>query len=370
MKEFNLHRYQRQILLDKFDEKTQIKLLSSKILVCGAGGLGSPALLYLAAAGVGTIGIVDFDIVDLSNLQRQIIYNNNDIGKPKAKTAVKKLKELNPEIYVIEHAEALTNQNALDIISQYDLVLDGTDNFETRYLINDACVLLDKPLIYGAVLKFEGQVGVFNFKSKETEYTTNYRDLFPTPPDPKFTTSCNEAGVLGVLPGVIGTMQATEAIKLISGIGVPMANQILTYNALENSFYKLKIKPNQYSNNNMPLSKEQFLKFDYNWFCNSTKSNDEIDIYDLKNLIKSEKLTIIDIREEGEKPDTNDFEYLKMPMSRIYEYLIDFKTTNKIILFCQTGKRSLYLTEILKEEMPENTIYSLKGGIVDWVKHN
>lgn len=363
----NKERYKRQISLEEFGEESQLKLFNSKVLVCGAGGLGSPALLYLAAAGIGTLGIADFDKVDLTNLQRQIIYNENDLGKSKAETSYQKLKVLNSDIKLNFHEVAISNENALELISQYHLVIDGSDNFETRYIVNDACVLLNKPLIYGAVLKFEGQVGVFNFSDGKCDFKTNYRDLFPIPPDPSKTQSCNEAGVLGVLPGIIGTMQATEAIKIITGKGKILTNQILTYNALTNDFYKFNLSPN--SNNELPKTADEFKKFDYRWFCSSKNQKNEIDIESFKKMLETEKLTIIDIREIGEKPDTTDFEYQKMPMSRIYEYINDFTPEENIIVFCQTGKRSLSVAQILKEELTGKNIYSLKGGIVEWEKN-
>ena len=364
----NFERYQRQILLNEFGEVAQHKLLNSKVLVCGAGGLGSPALLYLAAAGVGTLGIADFDNVELSNLQRQILYSTNDIGKPKVAIATQKLNELNPEINIITHKDFLNNKNAIEIISQYDLVIDGTDNFETRYMINDLCVILKKTLIYGSILRFEGQIGVFNYKKNEDEITTNYRDLYPNPPDPRNAISCNESGVIGVLPGIIGTMQANEAIKIITETGTPLTNQILTYNSLYNTFYTVNILPNKSDKSVIPHSIEEFMNFDYKWFCSSKNVSHEINIDEFKKILESEKLTIIDVREEYETPETNDFEYLKVPMSNIYEFVNTFNSKNKIVVFCQTGIRSISITKILKEELPENDIYSLKGGIVAWEK--
>ena len=207
------NRYQRQIQLKEIGQLGQDKISNAKVLVIGAGGLGCPALQYLTAAGVGTIGIVDFDVVEMSNLQRQILYTVDDIGQSKAITAARKLNALNPEVKIEVYNVQITNKNALEIIENYNLIIDGSDNFATRYLINDACMLLDKPLIYGAVLRFEGQIGVFNWTDETTNNKTNYRDLFPKPPDLDSAISCNDVGVLGVIPGIIGTMQATEALK-------------------------------------------------------------------------------------------------------------------------------------------------------------
>jgi len=257
----SFNRYQRQIQLKEIGSVGQNKITQAKVLIIGAGGLGCPALQYLAAAGVGTIGIVDFDVVELSNLQRQILYTVDDIGQSKATTAAKKLEALNPEIKIESYNVQITNKNALDILENYDLIIDGSDNFATRYLINDACVLLDKSLVYGAVLRFEGQIGVFNLVDKDTNSKTNYRDLFPKPPDLDSAISCNDLGVLGVIPGIIGTMQATEALKIITGIGKPLVNKIISYNALENTFYDFEIVANANSSIDYPKSKTSFLNY-------------------------------------------------------------------------------------------------------------
>lgn len=237
--------FERQVILKEFGKAGQEKLRSARILAVGAGGLGCAALQYLVAAGVGIIGIVDFDIVDVTNLHRQVLYTFDDIGKPKAETAAAKLRTMNPDAEITAFPISLTQRNALEIIAGFDLVIDGTDNFSSRYMINDACVLLGKPLVFGAVWQFEGQVGVFNLSNENEEYTCNYRDLFPNPPDPSTSPSCSEAGVLGVLPGIIGTLQAVEAIKIITKIGTPLVNTILTYNALTNSFREFHVAKNE-----------------------------------------------------------------------------------------------------------------------------
>ncbi len=363
-------RYKRQILLKEFGIAGQEKLLRAKVLVVGAGGLGCPALQYLAATGVGTIGIVDSDLVEISNLQRQILYSVTDIGKPKAEIAAEKLKALNPEIQIQAYQIKMENCNTLNLISHYDIVIDGTDNFSTRYLINDACVLLDKPLVYGAVLRFEGQVGIFNLTTKDTKIKTNYRDLFPEPLSPSSTLSCSEAGVLGVLPGIIGTLQATEAIKIITGIGKPLSNRIVSYNALNNLFYEFSISPSEKVAALIPKNEKAFLDFNYDWFCGISSGNYEITTAEFEKLRVGEKITIIDVREEGELPSVDEFTFIQIPLSRFKEIVPDLSPKNKIIIFCQSGIRSLTAAKLLNEEFNGYHAYSLKGGIIEWKKQH
>jgi len=360
-------RYQRQVILKEFGIAAQDKLLQSKILVIGAGGLGCPALQYLAAAGVGTIGIVDDDIVALSNLHRQVLYNMNDIGLSKALVAADKLQQLNNEINIITYNLRLTNQNALDIIAGYDLVIDGTDNFSTRYMINDACVLLNKPFVYGAISTFEGQVALFNVTAGKHARPVNYRDLFPDPPKNDEVMNCAEAGVLGVLPGVIGTMQANEAIKFITGIGKTLSNKLLTWNALDNSSYELNLSANEAADKLTPTNKAEFLKTDYEWLCSATiKAGVEINVDDFNDLINNSAITVIDVREKDEQPYVEEFEHLHIPLSIIHsnKTVID---GDMIVLFCQSGKRSLQAAGILDEFFHHTKkIYSLKNGIAEW----
>lgn len=363
-------RYQRQIRLTEFGEVAQQKLLQAKVLVIGAGGLGCPALQYLAAAGVGTIGIVDYDVVDLSNLQRQILYTVDDIGKSKAKTAVGKLKLLNPEIHYVSYPLKFTKGNALQVVSDYDVVIDGTDNFSTRYLVNDACVLLKKPLIYGAVLRFEGQVGVFNFAVNESDQKTNYRDLFPMPPDANATVSCNEAGVLGVVTGIIGTMQATEAIKIITGVGKPLCNKIMSYHVFNNTFYEIEISPNKKARALIPKTAVDFLNFDYEWFCGLHPSANEITVEAFDDLLARKKINIFDVREKMELPAVDEFVFTQITQHDLEENMATLFTEDTIVVFCQTGKRSLKAVEMLKEKMAGHNIVSLAGGIVAWKKHH
>lgn len=354
-------RYQRQILLNGFGTETQDKLLSAKVLVIGAGGLGCPALQYLAATGVGHIGIVDHDVVELSNLHRQILYSMEDIGKGKAETAAKKISSLNPTIMVEVFSERISNKNALRVISGYDIVLDGSDNFATRYVVNDACVLLDKPLIYGAVLKYEGQVGVFNLADQKTGIKINYRDLFPVPPSGVL--SCNDVGVIGVLPGIIGVMQAAEVIKIIAGKGVPLCSQIATYDALNNSYYIIEISKNKDSESMMPRSEREFLEFNYESFCDMPDRANEVTPEVFAKMRKDGKVVLIDVREKEEMPDMEDADCIRIPLSGFENNMGALPTERKIVLICKTGTRSLKALQILKNNFQWVDAYSLKGGL-------
>lgn len=258
-------RYQRQITLQGFGIEAQEKLTNAKVLVVGAGGLGCPILQYLVAAGVGHIGIVDKDQVTLSNLNRQILFGQDDVGQNKANIAAVKLASLNDLVKIEAFQQNCDQVFAIDHFPNYDIIVDATDNFATRYLINDACVLLDKPLVFGAVSQFEGQVAVFNVL--KDGYALNYRDLFPVPPKEGEVLSCADGGVLGVLPGIIGVMQAIEVIKLIAGIGNVLANQMLIYNALKNTNYTMQVEKHQDSFKHMPTSIEDFMKINYEWLC-------------------------------------------------------------------------------------------------------
>jgi molybdopterin/thiamine biosynthesis adenylyltransferase/rhodanese-related sulfurtransferase len=361
-------RYQRQMLLKNFGESGQRKLLNSKILVVGAGGLGCAALQYLAAAGVGVIGIVDDDVVSLNNLHRQVLYSVNDIGLQKAETASAKLALLNPDIEIIPLNVKLTNQNAMAIIGKYDVIIDGTDNFSSRYVINDACVLLNKPLVYGAVSQFEGQVAVFNCGRTAGERAVNYRDLFPNPPKENEVLNCAEGGVLGVLPGIIGTMQANEAIKLLTGIGEPLADRLLTFNALTNDVYVVKLSPGKKSELSIPKNEEEFLATDYEWLCSSQPHAWEINVDAFNALLKENNVTVIDVREFGEQPRVNEFEHVQIPLSMLKHERFQ-PGGDTIALFCQTGKRSLEAVHILKNNFgASKKIYSLRGGITEWKK--
>lgn len=359
-------RYQRQLILKGFGIEAQEKLSGASVLVAGAGGLGCPALQYLAAAGVGTIGIVDDDVVAISNLHRQVLYNMQDIGRNKAVVAAEKLQQLNSDIHITPYNLRLKNENALAILGAYDIVIDGTDNFATRYLINDACVLLSKPFVYGAVSTFEGQVAVFNVNTK-AERGVHYRDLFPHPPAANQVLNCAEAGVLGVLPGVIGTMQANEAIKYITGIGTPLAGKLLTWNALDNSFYELHLTTSVAAHALIPKSRVEFLKMDYNWLCGAATTDvAEVDMDTFNELIGNTAVTIIDVREKDEQPAVDEFVHLKMPLTTIRTEQPAI-CSDTIVVFCQSGKRSLQAAAILNEHFHHTKkIYSLKNGIPEW----
>lgn len=363
-------RYQRQIILKGFGETGQQKLLQSKVLVIGAGGLGCPVLQYLTAAGVGTIGIADDDVVSISNLHRQPLYTTFDIGFSKAEKAKHLLTRLNPDINIIAYNERLTSKNALSIIEKFDIIIDGTDNFSSRYMINDACVLLNKPLIYGAVSQFEGQVAVFNAQNKSIAKGVNYRDLFPVPPKDGEILNCAEGGVLGILPGIIGTMQANETIKLITDIGKPLVNTMLTYNALNNQFYEISLITKEDTRLLIPATKEEFEQTDYEWLCGFRNQAFEIGIDRFNELCRTDETSIIDVRELDELPRINGFDYTKIPWSKFREE-IPFIKGETIVVFCQSGKRSLQAALLLADAFGNaKKIYSLQGGILNWLKNS
>ena len=359
----NSQRYQRQVLLTEFGEEGQRKLLQARVLVIGAGGLGCPALQYLAAAGIGTIGIVDDDVVALHNLHRQVLFTTGDVGRKKAEVAAARLQQMNPEIAIKPCSVRLTNQNALALLSDYDIVLDATDNFTTRYLVNDACALLQKPLVYGAISQYEGQVAIFN----AGENSVNYRDLFPEPPQPGSVLNCAEAGVLGVLPGLIGTVQATEVIKLLSGLGKPLVNQLFTYNALTNESFVFELSPKEGTASLLPQTESDFTQRDYVEWCEGKfQPVEEIDVMAFEDLLHQKETLVIDVREEGEQPEINEFVHQRLPLSILKENIpaIAEKT---VILFCQSGKRSREAATILSATFGgSKKVYSLKGGILQW----
>ena len=367
---FSYERYSRQTLLKGFGEAGQEKLLRAKVLVIGAGGLGCPVLQYLAAAGVGTLGIVDNDTVSLSNLHRQPLYSTTDIGLFKSETAAKKLCELNPDIRFNIYNERLTSANALEILAPFDIIVDGSDNFATRYLVNDACILLDKPLVYGAVSQFEGQIAIFNFHSSNNIPAVNYRDLFPQPPKENEVLNCAEAGVLGVLPGIIGTMQANETIKLITGIGKPLINSLLTFNALNNQSYEINLHANSITRSLIPATKEDFESMNYEWVCSAERSAREIDIARFDELIASSDTILIDVREPNELPVVTEFKHDRVPLSILKQALIE-TDAGAIVVFCQSGKRSLEAAEYLFElNNKTRNVYSLRGGILQWKQYH
>jgi len=359
----DLQRYQRQILLHEIGASGQLKLQASRVLIIGAGGLGCSAIQYLAAAGIGTLGIVDFDVVEKSNLHRQVLYTTNDIGKFKAKVVFERIQALNADVKTLVYNQKLDNSNALEIIGEFDIVLDGSDNFATRYMVNDACVLLNKPLIYGAVLRFEGHVGVFNINLSGSQ-STNYRDLFPVPPNPETSPSCNEIGVLGVLPGTIGILQATETLKIITGIGTVLANSVMTYNALSLKFNTFQLSVTEKSKAGIPQTEAEFKAFNYDWFCNSTTSIPQISHLEFDKLLQTNNLTIIDVREQNEEPAITEFLHLNLPLSLLNTKLHGIPLNRPIITVCNSGNRSLSASQILQNNFPSAKIYSLQNGII------
>lgn len=365
-----LNRYSRHILLSEIGISGQEKLKLAKVLVIGAGGLGCPVLQYLTAAGVGTLGIVDFDKVDASNLQRQILYAVDDIGKSKVDCAVHRLSGQNPHIHFVSYNAQLSNQNALEIIKNYDIVIDGTDNFPTRYLVNDACVLMNKPLIYGSINKFEGQVSVFNYSNNKNEKGPTYRCLFPNPPASADVPNCSEAGVLGVLPGIVGTLQANEAIKIITGIGEVLSGKLFMINALTLQNYTIAFERDESVANAVSL--EQFKNNDYELFCNGSPAaaNKEITVTELHQLLSSDRanIQIVDVREVNEQPVVNVLKELHIPLNTIIKNAGQIDIQKKVIVFCKTGVRSNHAIQVLQKEKGLNNLYNLKGGVVEWLK--
>ena len=360
-------RYHRHLIMPEFNLDAQLKLKQASVLVIGAGGLGAPLLQYLAAAGIGHIGIADFDKIELSNLQRQVLFTTKDIGRYKAEVAKEKILALNSNITVTLHLEKLDQKNALGILASYDIVADGTDNFPTRYLINDASFLLKKANVFGSIFRFEGQVAVFNYLEENGSRSCNYRDLFPEPPAPGTVPNCAEAGVLGVLPGIIGAMQANEVIKVITGIGAPLVNKIFILDTLTFSNHTLKIKRRK----DNPLSGESpTIKelIDYEVFCGIESSDKSINIKSITaqelNKWESEKVDfqLIDVRESSEYELFN-INGILMPLSNIENYVDKINRAKKVVIHCQTGKRSLKAISLLQEKYGFGNLYNLEGGV-------
>jgi molybdopterin/thiamine biosynthesis adenylyltransferase/rhodanese-related sulfurtransferase len=360
-------RYQRQLILKGFGAEAQQKLLSASVLVIGAGGLGCPVLQYLVAAGVGSIGIVDDDVVALSNLHRQVLYNVQMIGKPKADCAVEVLQQLNPQVKFTVYDERLTNKNAATILSSFDVVVDGSDNFATRYLVNDACVLLNKPLVYGAISQYEGQVAVFNVQ-QHNERSANYRDLFPHPPKEGEVLNCAEAGVLGVLPSIIGSMMANETIKLITETGKLLENRLFTFNTLTNQTYELEITARGETSLLIPATETELLQTDYEWLCSTATIVNEIDAAAFNEIIAEGKAAIVDVREKDEQPVVTEFSHMQIPLNSLQQHTA-WLTEDTIVVFCLSGKRSAQAANQLNELFGvSKKIYSLKGGIQQWME--
>ncbi len=363
-----VRRYSRHIIIPEVGMDGQKRLKNAKVLIVGAGGLGSPALLYLAAAGVGTLGIVEFDEVDESNLQRQVIHGQSDLGRHKAESAKDSVAEINPHVNVILHKERLDNDNVLEIFEQYDLILDGTDNFATRYLVNDAAVLLGKPYIWGSIYRFEGQASVF-----WAEHGPNYRDLYPEPPPPGMVPSCAEGGVLGVLCSSIGSIMVTEAIKLITGIGEPLIGRLMVYDALAMTYRTLKLRkdPNPYEINAL---------IDYDSFCGAVSEeateavkDSTISVLQLKEMLEArdrgeQDFELIDVREP------NEYEISRIPGSTLIpkgeflmgEALQQLPQDKPTVLYCKMGGRSAEVLALVKAAGFADAIH-VGGGVSAWV---
>lgn len=367
-----LERYSRHLIIPEFNIEGQRKLKAGKVLVIGSGGLGAPLLLYLAAAGVGTIGIVDFDVVDASNLQRQVLFSIDDVGKPKVEAAARRIRSLNPHIEVKTYNTKFTSANALDIVRDYDVIADGTDNFPTRYLVNDACVLLDKVNVYASIYRFEGQASVFNELLSDGTRGPNYRDLFPSPPPPGLVPSCAEGGVIGVLPGILGSLQANEVIKVLTGVGNTLSGRLFLFDAATFETRTLKV----YKNPENPLNGEKPTQtglIDYEEFCglNVTTRVDnsdvkEMDVHELKRLIDlGEPFQLIDVREPYEYAIANIDGELA-PLGNVTDYAGRIRRDAKVIIHCRSGVRSAKAIRALENEFGFDNLYNLKGGILAW----
>ena len=348
-------RYDRHIMLKEVGHEGQLELSNAKVLIVGAGGLGCPILQYLTAAGVGTIGIIDFDVVEISNLQRQILFKTSDIGINKALAAKKQLQDLNPTITIEAYPERLTSKNALQLCAAYDVVVDGTDNFVTRYLINDAVVKTGKPLVYGAIFKFEGQLSVFNYQNGPS-----YRCLFPKPPKKGIIPNCNEVGVLGVLTGIIGTMMANEVIKIILKFSDVLSGVLLCYDSRTTNISKLIIDRNQSEINHI-INQTALQEIQVNTQCEPLLG----EITELNNLILNQ-IEFIDVREKHETPKIMSLKYKQVPLGQIKEHLDIIDSNKKIVVFCQSGIRSKKAVELLRDSGITNAV-SFKGGVMNMI---
>lgn len=349
------NRYQRQLQLPGFGEPGQQKLAQAKVLVIGAGGLGVPVLQYLAAMGVGRLGVVDADRVSLSNLHRQVIYTSADVGQLKVECCAEKLEKQNPDIYLRIYPHFLSPDNALDIVKDYDLVVDATDNFNARYLINDACVILGKPFVYGALQQFEGHVSVFNHQGGPT-----YRCLYPTPPTSGQIPDCNTAGVLGIVPGLIGSYQALETIKIITGIGTPLSGTLMVFDFLDNSQYQIKLsaKPENKNIRSIQVAEKP----------DSCLTKESISAEELLKWIQEEKpLNLIDVREAEEYVHGHLENSVSLPLSQLNGSLPDLAEDQLWVILCQQGGRSKKAIQYLKEKHPPLSLLNLEGGMSAWI---
>jgi sulfur-carrier protein adenylyltransferase/sulfurtransferase len=361
-------RYQRQLILKGFGIAGQQKLQQARVLVIGAGGLGCPIVQYLVAAGVGHVGLADNDKVSLSNLHRQIVFGTEDIDSYKVDVVKRKMFSLNSDVDIRTWNERWTQLHCVQHFPDYDVIIDATDNFASRYLINDACVLLGKPLVFGAVSQFDGQVAVFNQLQADGSSSVNYRDLFPLPPANGEVLNCAEGGVLGVLPGMIGTMQATEAIKLITGLGTTLSNRLWNYNALTQEVFIMQLVPNPLSLQHIPLSEEQLISTDYEWLCGiPQKGIKEIDALEWKQNFLDH--LFVDIREPHELPRLDTLcsslglEWMELPLSGL-ENNLSCLIDRHVVFVCQAGMRSLMAANMLMKASPDASVFSLKGGVL------
>jgi sulfur-carrier protein adenylyltransferase/sulfurtransferase len=366
-----IKRYSRHLIMPEVGVEGQRKLKAGSVLCIGAGGLGSPAAMYLAAAGVGRIGLIDFDVVDFSNLQRQIIHGTPDVGRSKLASAKDRLNALNPHVQVDTYETALTSENAFELFGPYDVILDGTDNFPTRYLVNDACVLLGKPNAYGSIFRFEGQASVFATKDGPC-----YRCLYPEPPPPGLVPSCAEGGVLGVLPGMIGVIQATEAIKLITGLGEPLIGRFIIYDALRMRFRELKLKKDP----DCPVcgTHPTVTKLiDYEQFCgihpaasepeSMASHSTEISSVELKaRLDRGDKLTLVDVREPNEYQINRIPGTTLIPLGEIPRRYAELNKDDEIVVSCKIGGRSAKAADFLRS-VGFKRVLNHRGGIIDWI---
>jgi molybdopterin/thiamine biosynthesis adenylyltransferase/rhodanese-related sulfurtransferase len=347
-------RYSRHLILPELGEEGQIRLKEGSVLIVGAGGLGSPAAIYLAAAGVGRIGLVDFDRVDASNLHRQVLYGTSDVGRLKLDAARDRLHELNGEIQIETHQTSLTSDNALEILAGYDVIVDGSDNFPTRYLTNDACVLLGKPDVYGSIFRFEGQISVFDARRGPC-----YRCLYPEPPPPHMVPSCAEAGVIGVLPGVVGTIQATEAIKLIAGIGDPLLGRFLMFDALEMTFREMRMQKR--CDQHAAITE----LIDYEGFCNPMRHM-EITAAELSSrLSKGDDVYVLDVREPYEWQAGHLTEAMHMPLQQVPKRIAELPRDRDVVVLCRMGSRSAHAQQFLIQSGFER-VRNLSGGMQAW----
>jgi adenylyltransferase/sulfurtransferase len=370
-----VRRYSRHLIMPEVGVEGQRKLKQARVLCIGAGGLGSPAALYLTAAGVGTLGLVDFDTVDFSNLQRQILFSTDDVGRPKLRAASDRLRGLNPNIRIVGHETMLTSVNALDIFKDYDIIVDGADNFPTRYLVNDACVLSGKPNVYGSIFRFDGQVSIFATKGGPC-----YRCLYPEPPPPGLVPSCAEGGVLGVLPGVVGTIQATEAIKLVLGAGDPLIGRLLLFDALQMKFRTLKLQRDP----DCPVCGDHptvTTLIDYEQFCGITpavKAADqgtvapelEVSVGELKTRLDKGDVFLLDVREPREWEISHIDGATLIPLGELpkrLNELPDPTTGPEIVVHCKSGVRSAKAVNLLREN-GYTRVKNLRGGILEWIQ--